>query len=138
MRIYLKNLFFLSLFITNVSCSSNNKEGVKEITDFYGGICTVGYGKMYKNMKKVDFIKINLRNSEYLEYFKSDLSLPASNIATILFRNLKDKNKYSEVRVELKLKDTVYKERIFSSEIIKILNKKIIYDKLFAMIIKHK
>lgn len=137
MKVYLK-FVFIALFMANLSCSSNNKDGINEIESFYGGSCSVEYGQMYQNKKSNNFINITMIDSEYLEYFKSDLSLPASNIAILFLKHLKNKNKYSEIRIEIKLKDDFFEKRFYSNELIKIISKKNIYDDLFEMITNQK
>ena len=87
-----------------VSISANEQEGIKDITNFYGGECRHMIGKTLDAGRR--YFEVEVSNSESIENTKSMIGLTASNMACMIYQNLQgEKGKYDEIRVRIILKD---------------------------------
>jgi hypothetical protein len=154
-----KVLFLLFLFFNN-SCSNNQKEkdnnnkvlsqneniskeednGIKEILEYYGGVCH--YSKGSKNNFKNDvnnFFEIEMSKSFVFDNFKDILSMPASNIAYLFYKNLnKEKNIYKEIMPVIILSNGEKINFSYESEKLEIVTKKFYYVDSVIQLMKEK
>ncbi|UII20317.1 hypothetical protein [Fulvivirga ligni] len=83
-----------------VDVSESEREGVKEVVEFYGGTIDYSFGRSMKSGEESKtFFEIRLSDSESLEKYKSTPEIPASNIAYRTYRHLtaEERKKYSHI-----------------------------------------
>ena len=91
----------------------NEAKGLKEIVDFYGGHCKYSVGLD----KEKKYFEIELNESASAEQFKEMTAMPASNMAYLFFKDLKEEqNTYDEILSTLALNDGVKKTFRYSKE----------------------
>lgn len=90
-----------------IKVSENEKRGVQEVVDFYGGKCEYSAGStISKNKGSIKYFKLSLNESDILEENAQRIEIPASNIAYLFYKSLNDEQKkYDEIRIEVKFKD---------------------------------
>ncbi|MCF6407253.1 hypothetical protein L3C95_30445 [Chitinophaga filiformis] len=89
------------------SISDNEDKGIKEVLEYYGGICkyAVGYSASTKE-GKTKYFEVEMTKSDIIEKFANALDMPASNIAYLFYRNLKqEKDNYDEIHVVIILQN---------------------------------
>jgi hypothetical protein len=86
-----------------ISITANEDKGVKEILNFYGGYCKYSLGASASTddgNKK--FFELELSKSDVIEKQSKAAQMPASNIAYLFYKNLKnEKSNYEEIRTVL-------------------------------------
>src|SRR5215211_4880183 len=90
-----------------VKITDNEDKGIKEILAFYGGQCEYGLGRKISlgDESQTNFW-LKVSKSSEIDNFSTVAEMPASNIAYLFYRNLKnEKNNYNEIQVELILGD---------------------------------
>ncbi|SFT40070.1 hypothetical protein SAMN05216474_0352 [Lishizhenia tianjinensis] len=90
-----------------LSITDNEDKGVKEILDFYGGQCKYAVGASASTTSgKSKYFELEMSQSEAIERYSKIPQMPASNVAYLFYKNLKDeKNNYDEIHTVLKLND---------------------------------
>lgn len=93
-----------SLLSNFLSITDNEDKGVKEILEYYGGKCIYSTGASASSKKgMLSYFKLEISQSEIIELHADVASMPASNVAYLFYKNLKEeKNNYNEIRVVLK------------------------------------
>ncbi len=111
-----KQMNNLAAKLLDIKLTANEDKGVKEVLNYYGGVCEPSIGTSGNLNIKIGEIKtesnktftLKLSKSEIVEKLGKDfnLSLPASNVAYLFYKNLEEeKNNYSEIRVLIVLND---------------------------------
>lgn len=90
-----------------VSITDNEDKGVKEILNFYGGQCKYAVGASTSTDEgKSKYFELKMSQSEVIESYSKVAQMPASNVAYLFYKNLKDeKNNYDEIHTVLKFND---------------------------------
>jgi hypothetical protein len=87
-----------------VTITANEAEGIKDITNFYGGTTKHSIGRTLDANRK--YFQVHVSNSDAIENTKNIIGLSAANMACMVYQNLlEDKNKYDEIRVQITFKD---------------------------------
>ena len=101
-----------------ISISDNEDAGVKEILAFYGGQCkyAVGTSASTKDGKK-KYFELEMAKSDVLEENANRIEMPASNIAYLFYKNLKEeKSNYNEIHAVIIFKDGTEKTFEYSTD----------------------
>lgn len=90
-----------------VSITDNEDKGVKEILEFYGGQCKYAVGASASTDEgKSKYFELEMSQSEVIESYSKVAQMPASNVAYLFYKNLKDeKSNYDEIHTVLKFND---------------------------------
>ncbi|HTM98805.1 MAG TPA: hypothetical protein VL088_08695 [Pedobacter sp.] len=109
-----------------IKASDNEKRGVQEVVDFYGGKCEYSVGSSVSSSKDSNkYFKLSLYESDLLEENGHRIEMPASNIAYLFYKNLKEEKKnYDEIRIEVKFKDGQKVELDYSTNILQAVLKR--------------
>jgi hypothetical protein len=129
-----------SLLSNLVSITDNEDKGIKEILEFYGGYCEYSVG-MVSSTKQEDikYFELKVSKSDAIEKYSNVLQMPASNIAFLFFRNLKnEKENYDEIRTVILLKNGKETTFIYSKKELKIVEERIPSIQLIVEEIKKK
>ena len=90
--------------LNKVPLTAFETEGLKDITNFYGGECVHSAGKTVTSGKK--YFEVQVSKSMSIENTKDMIGLSAANIACIFYQNLQaDSNKYDEIHVRIIMND---------------------------------
>lgn len=105
-----------TLFSNFISITDNENSGINEILEYYGGRCEYAVGRKFStNGTKINYFVINLSNSTVVDTYANVAEMPASNIAYLFYRNLKEeKNAYDQIQVRLQIKKGEVVEFVFS------------------------
>ena len=109
-----------------ISLTDNEGAGVKEILDFYGGQCkyAIGASASTKDGKK-KYFELEMTKSEVLEENANRIEMPASNIAYLFYRNLKEeKENYDEIHSVIIFEDGTKKTFEYSTETLELVNER--------------
>lgn len=86
-----------------VKITENESKGVNEVLKFYGGRCDYKFSLISGNVNS--YFELGMSESKEFE-FHSDFELPASNVAFLFFRALKEeRRKYHVIKVNIETKD---------------------------------
>lgn len=100
---------FLIVFLAscgNLLISKTEKEAVNEVLKFYGGTCNYSFGFATKNGSSEKYFELEIRKSQLVETYSKAPEIPASNIAYLFYKNLKnEQSKYDNIRVKIDLED---------------------------------
>lgn len=90
-----------------VSITDNEDKGVKEILKYYGGYCEYSIGVSASIPEgKSKYFELKLSKSEAVEGYQNLIKMPASNMAYLFYKNLKEEREnYSEIRTVIVLKN---------------------------------
>ena len=90
-----------------VSITDNEDKGVKEILEFYGGQCKYAVGASASTDEgESKYFELEISQSEVIESYSNVAQMPASNVAYLFYKNLKEeKNNYNEIHTVLKFDD---------------------------------
>ena len=90
-----------------ISITENEDKGIKEILAFYGGQCKYAVGvSASTDQGKEKYFELEMSQSEIVEKYANMAQLPASNVAYIFYKNLKEeKDHYHEIHTVLTFKD---------------------------------
>lgn len=127
-----------------VSITDNEDVGVKEILDYYGGYCKYSVGReseteIGKSTNTTKYFKLEMSKSDVLEEYSQKIGLPASNMAYLFYKNLKDeKSNYNEIRTSIILKDGKEREFKFPVEQLEMVNKKMLLVNKIVNLLKEK
>ncbi len=127
-----------------VSITDNEDIGVKEILDYYGGYCKYSIGReseteIGKSTNATKYFKLEMSKSDVLEEYSRKIGLPASNIAYIFYKNLKEeKSNYNEIRISIILKDGKEREFTFPVNQLEMVNKKMFLVNKIVNLLKEK
>lgn len=120
-----------------LSISNNEDKGVKEILSFYGGYCkyAIGYSASTREGKK-KYFELEISKSDIIEKYKNVVEMPASNIAYLFYRNLKnEKNNYDEIHTVIIFKDKSKVTLDYSKETLAIVDNKMnVVEKLVNLL----
>jgi hypothetical protein len=96
--------------------TDNEDAGIKEILDFYGGQCkyAIGASASTKDGSK-KYFELEMSKSELLEENSNRIEMPASNIAYLFYRNLKDEN-YDAIHTVIIFEDGTKKTFEYSTD----------------------
>lgn len=144
-----KQMNNLAAKLLDIKLTANEDKGVKEVLDFYGGVCEPSIGTSANlNIKKGEIkseseknIILKLSRSDIVEKLGKDysLSLPASNIAYLFYKNLEEeKNNYSEIGVNLVLKDDTTESFTYSIDELELVKVKMDTTNKIVELIKEK
>lgn len=100
-----------------VSITDNEDKGIKEILDYYGGQCkyAVGTSASTENGSK-KYFELEMSKSEPFEKYAQIVEMPASNVAYLFYKNLKDeKTKYDEIHTVVIFNDGTKKTFVFET-----------------------
>lgn len=88
-----------------ISITDNEDKGVKEILEYYGGKCEYSVGASAStDGGKAKYFVLELSESQTIESYSKVAQMPASNMAYLFYKNLKDeKQNYNEIRTVIKL-----------------------------------
>ncbi|MBW4971372.1 hypothetical protein KZY98_12940 [Croceibacter atlanticus] len=109
-----------------VSISDNEDKGVKEILGFYGGYCeySIGVSASTEDGKK-KYFELKMSQSDAIEKLADKIEMPASNIAYLFYRNLKDeKENYDEIHSVIIFKDGTEKTFEYSTKQLETVHKR--------------
>ena len=112
------------LFSNFVSITDNEDAGVKEILAFYGGQCkyAVGASASTKDGNK-KYFELEVGQSETIEQLADKIEMPASNIAYLFYRNLKEETKnYDEIHSVIIFADGTKKTFKYSTKQLEIVH----------------
>lgn len=101
-----------------INITDNEDAGVKEIIAFYGGYCeyAVGVSASTEDGKK-KYFELEMSQSEVLEENANRIEMPASNIAYLFYKNLKEeKSDYDEIHSVIIFKDGTEKTFEYSTD----------------------
>ena len=101
-----------------MSITDNEDAGVKEILDYYGGYCkyAVGVSASTKDGNK-KYFELEMSQSDAIEELSDKIEMPASNIAYLFYKNLKEENEnYDEIHSVIIFKDGTKKTFEYSTE----------------------
>lgn len=101
-----------------VSITDNEDAGVKEILAFYGGQCkyAIGVSASTKDGNK-KYFELEMSQSEVIENLADKIEMPASNIAYLFYKNLKEeKVNYNEIHSVILFDDGTKKTFKYSTE----------------------
>ncbi|MGC4035303.1 MAG: hypothetical protein QM764_05025 [Chitinophagaceae bacterium] len=88
----------------NKMISANEKKGIKEVVNLYGG--KIKYEKEDSESVKKNVFEIQLSKSNFADRYTTNPELPASGIAYAFYKKLgNDKQKYTHIKSELLLSD---------------------------------
>ncbi len=88
----------------NSKISDNEKKGIKEVVNLYGG--RVKYSKEDSTAINKNVFEIELSKSSFADKYTNNPELPASGIAYAFYKKLgNDKQKYTHIKSELLLSD---------------------------------
>lgn len=123
-----------------VSITNNEDKGIKEILSAYGGECEYSVGKNISSEEKSkEFFEIKLSKSNAVEKYSQIVEMPASNIAYLFYKNLKEeKNKYNEIHVVVILNGGEKKEFSYSMNDLETVHAKLPLVDTIVNIIKNK
>lgn len=84
-----------------VSITDNEDKGIKEILRIYEGYCKYAIGYSASTIKgKKKYFELEISKSDIIEKYARIAEMPASNIAYLFYRNLKNENNnYDEIHV---------------------------------------
>ncbi len=90
-----------------VSITDNEDKGVKQILEIYGGQCKYAIGASASTDNgKIKYFELEMSQSEVIESYSKDAEMPASNVAYLFYKNLKDEKKnYDEIHTVIKFND---------------------------------
>jgi hypothetical protein len=101
-----------------IDITDNEDAGVKEILDFYGGQCkyAIGASASTKEGNK-KYFELEMSQSDAIEKLADKMEMPASNIAYLFYRNLKDeKENYDEIHSVIIFEDGTKKTFEYSTK----------------------
>lgn len=101
-----------------MNITDNEDAGIKEILAFYGGYCkyAVGASASTKDGKK-KYFELEMSQSDVLEENANRIEMPASNIAYLFYKNLKEeKSNYDEIHAVIIFKDGTEKTFEYSTD----------------------
>jgi hypothetical protein len=88
----------------NSTISDNEKKGIKEVVNLYGG--KVKYSKEDSGALNKNVFEIDLSKSRFADQYTNNPELPASGIAYAFYKKLgTDKQKYTHIKCKLVLSD---------------------------------
>lgn len=118
----------------NSSISANEKKGIKEVVNLYGG--KVKYAKEDSAVVNKNIFEIQLSKSRFADSYIQNPELPASGIAYAFYKKLgNDKQKYTHIKSELLLGDGEKVEYEYPVNELEMVNSKIkIAEKITDMI----
>ena len=110
-----------------VSITDNEDKGVNEILDFYGGYCEYAVGTSVTSEKGTGkYFELKLSKSEMVKRYANIPEMPASNIAYLFYKNLRDEQgNYSEIHTVLILEDGKEKNFEYSVAQLETVSKRI-------------
>jgi len=110
-----------------LSLTENEDNGVKEILDYYGGRCEYSVGtKVSTSNGKVKYFILDISSSPVIEGYADVSEMPASNVAYLFYRNLKEeKDNYDEIHVKLQIKEDIVVEFVFPKSELEIVDSRI-------------
>ncbi|WGH75752.1 hypothetical protein P8625_00900 [Tenacibaculum tangerinum] len=109
-----------------ISITDNEDAGVKEILEFYGGQCkyAIGVSASTKDGKK-KYFELEMSKSGILEDNANRIEMPASNIAYLFYRNLKEeKENYDEIHSIIVFEDGTKKTFEYSTETLELVDER--------------
>jgi hypothetical protein len=109
-----------------VNITDNENNGIQEIIKFYGGQCKYGLGVIIStNESKKKYFKLEITGGNVIDRYSSNSEMPASNIAYLFYRNLKDeKNNYDEIHTILIFNDGAKAINSYSKDTLEIVDRK--------------
>jgi NAD dependent epimerase/dehydratase family enzyme len=108
----------------NPGISDNEKKGIKEVVNLYGG--NVKYAKEDSAAVKKNIFEIQLSKSRFADSYIQNPELPASGVAYAFYKKLgNDKQKYTHIKSELVLSDGEKVEYEYPVNELEIVNSKI-------------
>jgi hypothetical protein len=98
-----------------VSITDNEDKGVKEILDYYGGQCKYAIGASAStDTGSKKYFELEMSKSDPFEKYAQIVEMPASNVAYLFYKNLKDeKTKYDEIHTVVVFNDGTKKTFVF-------------------------
>jgi hypothetical protein len=120
-----------------VKITDNEDKGVKEILKNYGGQCKYSIGMTISasdGNKK--YFELEMSKSELIEKYSQIVEMPASNVAYLFYKNLKEeKSKYDEIHIVIIFNDGAQKTFVYPVARLETVNKKMaIVNKLIGLI----
>ncbi len=124
-----------SIISNLVSITANEDKGVKAALDFYGGYCKYAVG--FEGTTK--YFELEFSNSEGIEQLAKMAEMPASNIAYLFYKNLKEeKTNYDEIHTVISLADGSKMTFKFTTEQLKLVEARMAVAYKVVGIIKSK
>ncbi|MCR8561794.1 hypothetical protein KXD93_29325 [Mucilaginibacter sp. BJC16-A38] len=126
-----------SLLSNLVTISDNEDRGVKDILNFYGGVCEYSIGaSLSTDEGKNKYFEVKLSKSESLDKFSRVPEVAASNIAYLFFKSLKgEKRNYDEIHSVLLFRSGSKFEASYSIDKLELIAHKLtILDKVVDLI----
>ena len=125
----------------NSSISENEKKGVKEVVNLYGGKVKISKQDSSTPSGNKNIVEVQLSQSKFADNY-TDMAmpeLPASGIAYAFYKKLgNDKQKYTHVKTQLILKNGEKQEYEFPVNELELVNSKIGIAQKIAELIKQK
>lgn len=111
---------------TPLQRTANEDKGLMEFLNFYGGTCKCAVGASLSNEEGTNkYFEIEISESQGIEKYSDKPEMPASNIAYLFYKNLKEeKNNYDEIHVVLLFKNNNKKSYSFSKSDLEKVDKK--------------
>ena len=126
-----------TLLSNALSITDNEDKGVKEILEYYGGNCKYAIGASVstdEGSKK--YFELEMSKSDAIEKYAQIIEMPASNIAYLFYRNLKDeKSNYNEIQTVIIFNDATKKTFTYSVDKLELVkNKMLLVNKLVDLL----
>jgi hypothetical protein len=119
-----------------VSITDNEDKGVKEILAYYSGECKYSIGAENGGKR---YFELEMSKSQAIEKYAHIVEMPASNIAYLFYKNLKqEKSNYDEIHTVIILNNGDKKAFTFSPEKLEIVGKKMMLVNKVVELIKNK
>ncbi len=120
-----------------INITKNEDKGIKEILEFYGGYCKYAIGASASTDDgKKKYFEIEMSKSEIIEKYSKIAEMPASNIAYLFYRNLKEeRSNYDEIHTVIVFNDESKTEFEFAKEDLALVDRKMsIVNKTVALL----
>jgi hypothetical protein len=123
----------------NSAISENEKKGVKEVMNLYGGKVKVSKEDSASPTGNKNIVELQLSQSKFADNYADNPELPASGIAYAFYKKLgNEKQKYTHVKTQLVLNNGTREEYEFSVNQLDLVNSKMKIAERITDLIKQK